>query len=398
LMRQWYLKLTQYAEPLLKDLDTLDGWPDKVKKMQKEWIGKTSGAHISFKVQNSSEAIEVFTTRPDTIYGCTYVVLAPEHPLVGKLVPDSHRGAVTEFCREAMMALPGDRTDPQRPKRGIFLGVHVQHPTKPDTTIPVYVGDYVLADYATGAVMGVPAHDVRDFQFAKQYNLPCIQVIELPEGGSLPHTGTGNLINSGRFDGMKNTQAIDAIGKEAEKSGWGTQKTIYNLRDWLVSRQRYWGAPIPIIHCQKCGPVSVPDQDLPVELPIEGVNFKGKGSPLAEMTSWVETKCPCCGSKARRETDTMDTFVDSAWYFLRYPDASNTAAPFDVSVSNEWMPVDVYVGGVEHAILHLLYSRFITKFLHDEGLVPSAEPFTALKTQGSVFLSPSLSCVSFHRF
>lgn len=387
LMRQWYLKLTDYAEPLLNDLDSLAGWPDKVKKMQKEWIGKSTGALISFALQGSSEKIQVFTTRPDTIFGCTYVVLAPEHPIITKIVADGSRDAVHAFCREAMMALPGDRTDPQRPKRGIPTGAFVKNPVT-EELIPVLVGDYVLADYATGAVMGVPAHDARDFQFAKQYSLPCIRVIESPEPAPLPYIGAGTLINSGPFNGMKNKAAVASILKSAEKDGWGVEKTNYNLRDWLVSRQRYWGTPIPIVHCQKCGAVGVPEKDLPVELPIEGVNFKGKGSPLAEMSSWVDTTCPCCGGKARRETDTMDTFVDSAWYFLRYPDAKNRTAPFDVAVSNEWNPVDVYVGGVEHAILHLLYARFVTKFLFDEKLVPAREPFTALKTQGFVVYLP----------
>jgi leucyl-tRNA synthetase len=391
-LRQWFLKITDYAEQLLQDLDKLDEWPSNVKIMQANWIGKSTGAELSFAIIGTDEKITVFTTRPDTVYGVSYVVLAPEHPLVETLTSAEQKEAVEAFIQEVKNLSEIDRTSDDRPKRGIAIGASVVNPFT-GKEVPIWIADYVLFEYGTGAVMGVPAHDVRDFAFAKQYNLP-IQTVIIPnsplpmgEGQGVrdsAYTEAGNMINSGEFDGLDSVTAKTKIIELAEKNQWGTAKITYRLRDWLISRQRYWGCPIPVIHCPNCGIVPVPHTDLPVILP-EDVELTGRGaSPLAQKESWINVPCPKCGTAAKRETDTMDTFIDSSWYFLRFADAKNDQEIGDRPAINNWLPVDQYVGGVEHAILHLLYSRFMTKVLRDRGLLNFDEPFARLLTQGMV--------------
>ena len=392
-LRQWFLKITAYADQLLDDLPKLEGWPERVRTMQANWIGRSSGAELDFAVvdgegQPSGEAITVFTTRPDTIFGVSYVVLAPEHPLVARLTTPDQAIAVEAFCDLVSRQSDQERTAEDGPKRGVPIGARVRNPANGEL-VPLWIADYVLAEYGTGAVMGVPAHDQRDFLFARRHELPVRQVI-IPEGSD-EHafeggawTEPGVLIHSGRFDGLASPSAKAAITAAAESDGWGRGKVQYRLRDWLISRQRYWGCPIPVIHCASCGVVPVPTEQLPVELPRQ-VAFSGKGaSPLAQLEDWVNVACPCCGQPARRETDTMDTFMCSSWYYLRYSDPHNTALPFERSKVDRWLPVDQYVGGIEHAILHLLYSRFFTKVLRDRGLLGFDEPFTRLLTQGMV--------------
>ena len=392
-LRQWFLKITDYAQQLLDDLSKLEGWPERVRTMQANWIGRSTGAELQFTVvdaegNDTAERITVFTTRPDTIFGASYVVLAPEHPLVAQLTTAEQEIAVEAFCDLVSRQSEQERTAEDKPKRGVPIGARVRNPAN-GALIPIWIADYVLAEYGTGAVMGVPAHDQRDFLFARQYELPVQQVI-IPEGSD-EHafeggawTESGVLIHSGRFDGLPSGEAKQAITAAAEAEGWGRETVQFRLRDWLISRQRYWGCPIPVIHCDSCGVVPVPADQLPVELPRD-VAFSGKGgSPLAQLESWVNVSCPCCGKPARRETDTMDTFMCSSWYYLRYSDASNTTLPFSKEAVNNWLPVDQYVGGIEHAILHLLYSRFFTKVLRDRGLLSFDEPFTRLLTQGMV--------------
>lgn len=400
LLRQWFLKITDYAEELLKDLDTLTGWPERVKLMQANWIGKSVGAYLEFPIvglddssdQGLDNKIGVFTTRPDTVYGVTYVVLAPEHPLTAKVTTPEQKAAVEAFIEEVSNQSELERTAEDKPKRGIPTGGKAINPFTGDE-IPILIADYVLYEYGTGAVMGVPAHDARDFKFAKEKQLP-IKVVIVPTSDDVEtvndtpleaaYTEPGIVVNSDQFNGMDSVKAKTGIIEYAEQQGWGKARVQYRLRDWLISRQRYWGAPIPVIHCPNCGAVPVPDQDLPVELP-EDVDFSGRGlSPLAQLDSWVNVPCPNCGTPAKRETDTMDTFIDSSWYFLRYPDAKNDSAVFDSNKTNDWMGVDQYVGGIEHAILHLLYSRFFTKVLRDRGLLTIDEPFQRLLTQGMV--------------
>jgi leucyl-tRNA synthetase len=392
-LRQWFLKITAYADQLLDDLPQLEGWPERVRTMQANWIGRSSGAELTFPVigadgSDTGEAITVFTTRPDTIFGASYVVLAPEHPLVAELTTAEQAIHVEAFCDLVSRQSEQERTADDKPKRGVPIGAQVRNPANGEL-IPLWIADYVLAEYGTGAVMGVPAHDQRDFVFARQYELPVRQVI-IPEGSD-EHayeggawTEPGVLIHSGRFDGLASGEAKTAITAAAEQEGWGQARTTYRLRDWLISRQRYWGCPIPVIHCDSCGVVPVPTEQLPVELPRD-VAFSGKGgSPLAQLESWWQVACPCCGQPARRETDTMDTFMCSSWYFLRYSDPHNTALPFSREAVDSWLPVDQYVGGIEHAILHLLYARFFTKVLRDRGLLSFDEPFARLLTQGMV--------------
>ncbi|MFZ4728658.1 MAG: leucine--tRNA ligase [Pseudanabaena sp.] len=402
-LRQWFLKITDYAEQLLQDLDKLNDWPSSVKIMQANWIGKSTGAELSFPIVNpvgaihelplqDCEKITVFTTRPDTVYGVSYVVLSPEHPLVETLTTAAQKESVSKFIEEVKNLSEIDRTSDDRPKRGVAIGASVVNPFT-GKEVPIWIADYVLFEYGTGAVMGVPAHDVRDFAFAKQYNLPIQTVITsnspLPVGEGQgeresAYTEAGIIINSGEFDGLDSITAKTKIIELAEKNQWGTAKITYRLRDWLISRQRYWGCPIPVIHCPSCGIVPVPHADLPVILP-EDVELTGRGaSPLAQKDSWINVDCPKCGTAAKRETDTMDTFIDSSWYFLRFADAKNDQEIGDRNAINNWMPVDQYVGGVEHAILHLLYSRFMTKVLRDRGLLKFDEPFTRLLTQGMV--------------
>ncbi|MEB3353836.1 MAG: leucine--tRNA ligase [Cyanobacteriota bacterium] len=392
-LRQWFLKITAYADQLLDDLPKLEGWPERVRTMQANWIGRSTGAELEFELvdgtgDGTGERITVFTTRPDTICGASYVVLAPEHPLVAQLTTAEQAIPVEAFCDLVSRQSEQERTADDKPKRGVPLGTEVRNPATGEL-IPLWIADYVLADYGTGAVMGVPAHDQRDFVFARQYELPVRQVI-IPEGSD-EHayeggawTEPGVLIHSGRFDGLPSGEAKTAIAAAAEAEGWGRARTTYRLRDWLISRQRYWGCPIPVIHCDSCGVVPVPAEQLPVDLPRD-VAFSGKGgSPLAQLESWWRVECPCCGKPARRETDTMDTFMCSSWYFLRYSDPHNTALPFSPEAVNAWLPVNQYVGGIEHAILHLLYSRFFTKVLRDRGLLGFDEPFARLLTQGMV--------------
>ncbi|MEG5031494.1 leucine--tRNA ligase [Microcoleus sp. AT3-D2] len=384
LLRQWFLKITDYAEQLLNDLDKLPDWPERVKLMQANWIGKSVGAYLEFPIVGMDEKIAVFTTRPDTVYGVSYLVLAPEHPLTKRVTTEDRKAAVETFIKEVAAQSEIDRTAEDKPKRGIPTGGKAINPFNGEE-IPIWIADYVLYEYGTGAVMGVPAHDTRDFKFANQYQLPIKVVIvdddELPLTEA--YTEPGIMINSESFNGMDSIKGKAAIIHHAENAGYGKARIQYRLRDWLISRQRYWGAPIPVIHCPTCGTVPVPQSDLPVLLP-ENVQFTGKGSPLAKMEEWVNVPCPSCGTPAKRETDTMDTFIDSSWYFLRYPDAQNQEQIFDTAKTNDWMPVDQYVGGIEHAILHLLYSRFFTKVLRDRGLINCDEPFKRLLTQGMV--------------
>ena len=388
LLRQWFFKITDYAEELLNDLDLLTGWPERVKVMQANWIGKSVGATLEFPLAQMAEKIAVYTTRPDTVYGVTYVVLAPEHPLTQQITTPEQKAAVDGFIQEVANQSELERTAEDKPKRGVSTGAKVINPFT-GAEIPVWIADYVLYEYGTGAVMGVPAHDVRDFKFAKTYNLPIKQVItsnvDSPAASlQAAYTEVGTIVNSQQFDGLVSTDAKQAVVEYAQQQGWGKARVQYRLRDWLISRQRYWGAPIPVIHCPNCGIVPVPDQDLPVHLPEE-IEFTGRGgSPLAQLASWVNVLCPTCGTAAKRETDTMDTFIDSSWYYLRFPDAKNDQQIFDPTKTNDWMPVDQYVGGIEHAILHLLYSRFVTKVLRDRGLLNFSEPFQRLLTQGMV--------------
>jgi len=391
-LEQWFLKITDYAERLLNDLDNLPHWPEKVRTMQRNWIGKSEGAHVTFTVPElQDEEITVFTTRPDTLYGVSYMVLAPEHPMVARLIEGKPQEAeVRAFVEQIKKESEIARTAADAEKVGHFTGAYAKHPLTGEQ-VPIWVANYVLLDYGTGAVMGVPAHDERDFEFAKKYELPIKVVINPldPEmlaeevGVEEAFTEDGTLINSGDFDGMPNREAIKAISKFLKEQGKGGGTVSYRLRDWLISRQRYWGAPIPMIYCDTCGVVPVPYEQLPVHLP-EDVVIDGKRNPLTSSESYVNTTCPTCGGHARRETDTMDTFIDSSWYYLRYTDPKNTELPFSKENADKWMQVDEYIGGIEHAILHLLYSRFFTKVLYDIGMVKYDEPFRSLLTQGMV--------------
>jgi len=386
-LSQWFLKITDYAEELLQDLDKLKGWPEKVKLMQKNWIGKSSGTILNFKVaERKGMEIPVYTTRPDTVFGVTFMAISPEYPEIEKLITDENREKVYEYIENAKKLTEIERTSTERPKTGVPLGAHVINPFN-GQKVPVWTGDYVLVEYGTGAVMGVPAHDARDFGFAKKFNLPVIEVIKpvdkktdtaLPEA----YTEAGTMINSGEFDGLDNETAKKKIAEWAEANNVGYSQTQFRLRDWLISRQRYWGAPIPMIYCEKCG--IVPDKNLPVLLPKD-VDFKIQGkSPIATSNAFVNVDCPVCDAPAKRETDTMDTFICSSWYYLRYIDPKNSEKVFDSELVNQWMNVNQYVGGIEHAILHLLYSRFFVKFLRDRGLINFDEPFENLLTQGMV--------------
>ncbi len=394
LLKQWFFKITDYAEKLLQDLDQLEGWPERVKTMQANWIGKSVGAYLEFPVVGRDDKIAVFTTRPDTVYGVTYVVLAPEHPLTPEVTTPEQKAAVEAFIEEIKGETEIERTAEDKPKRGILTGGKAINPFN-GAEVPILIADYVLYEYGTGAVMGVPAHDVRDLKFATEKGLP-IKTVIVPVGANRDspllretplqdaYTEPGIIVNSEQFDGMPSIEGKAKIIEYAEQQGYGKARIQYRLRDWLISRQRYWGCPIPVIHCGDCGTVPVPDQDLPVKLP-ESVELSGRGgSPLAQLDSWINVACPCCGKPAKRETDTMDTFIDSSWYFLRYSDANNTEQAFAADRVNDWMPVDQYVGGIEHAILHLLYSRFFTKVLRDRGLLNFDEPFKRLLTQGMV--------------
>ncbi len=384
-LTQWFFKITDYADELLEGLDTID-WPEKTKLMQKNWIGKSTGGEIEFTAE-SGDTFKVFTTRADTLYGVSYVVLAPEHPLVAKLTSKKQKKAVEEYVYETSKTNEIDRLSTSREKTGVYIGHNAINPIN-GKTVPIYVADYVLYSYGTGAVMGVPSHDERDFAFANKYGLPINRVIKgVNCNDDLPFCDDGIVINSLGFDGMTSEEARKAILVKLFKEGKGEQKTNYRLRDWLVSRQRYWGAPIPVIHCDKCGVVPVPYKDLPVKLPYD-VEFTPDGeSPLAKHEGFMNVKCPVCGGPAHRDPDTLDTFVCSSWYYLRYPDARNNDMPFNPDIINKMLPVDKYVGGAEHACMHLLYARFITKALRDMGYLKFDEPFKSLVHQG-VILGP----------
>jgi leucyl-tRNA synthetase len=390
-LSQWFFKITDYAEQLLQDLDNLDGWGDNVKTMQANWIGKSTGAILNFKVVESpsGEAMEVpvYTTRPDTAYGITYLVVAPEYKDIEKLTTPENQQKVKEYRENARTMTEIERLSTERPKTGVPLGTYCINPFTGEK-FPLWTADYALAEYGTGAVMAVPAHDERDFAFAKKYNMPIKVVIQNKENPSdcteSAYTEPGIMINCGEFDGISNEEGKKAITQKAQDEGFGEFKTQYRLRDWLISRQRYWGAPIPIVYCEKCGIQTEKEENLPVLLPTD-VDFSVVGkSPILTSETFLDTTCPCCGGAAKRETDTMDTFVCSSWYYLRFADAKNSKKPFEKELADNWLPVDQYVGGIEHAILHLLYSRFFTKALKDMGLVSFDEPFKNLLTQGMV--------------
>lgn len=388
MMAQWFFKITAYTDALLKDLDLLKGWPERVCTMQRNWIGKSEGAELQFTVESKPNIkIAVFTTRPDTAFGVSYLVIAPENPLVAELTTQENSAAVQAYIEKAKQKSELERMSTEKSKTGVATGSYVLNPFNGEI-VPVWVSDYVLMSYGTGAVMGVPAHDERDFAFALKFGMPIKEVISANGAPSTKlkeaFTGAGTMINSGSFNGLTNEEAKKSMVVWAQENQSGKAFTQYRLRDWLVSRQRYWGAPIPLIHCQDCGIVKVPETSLPVELPMD-IQFTGEGgSPLAKSESWRQTTCPKCSKPAQRETDTLDTFIDSSWYFLRYCDAHNDGIGFDKKQVDYWMPVDQYVGGIEHAILHLLYSRFVTKALHDCGLTSCLEPFTNLLSQGMV--------------
>lgn len=386
-LKQWMLKITEYADRLLSDLDKLD-WPEKVKKMQSDWIGKSYGAEIDFVVDGSDKTVKVYTTRPDTLYGATFMVLAPEHEAAVALSTPEQKEAVEDYIYKASMKSSVDRLQ-DKEKTGVFTGSYAVNPLN-NQLVPIWISDYVLADYGTGAIMCVPAHDDRDFEFAKKFNLPIIQVIA-KDGIENPdlteaYTEPGVMINSGEFSGMNSADAKRDMPGILESRGIGKKTTNYKLRDWVFSRQRYWGEPIPIVHCEHCGAVPVPENELPLLLPeVESYQPTGTGeSPLADIHEWVNTTCPQCGAPAKRETNTMPQWAGSSWYFLRYVDSKNMEELVSKEKADKYLPVDMYIGGVEHAVLHLLYSRFYTKFLHDIGVVDFDEPFTRLFNQGMI--------------
>ncbi len=390
-MEQWYFKITQYADRLVDDLDELEEWPERIRTMQEEWIGRSKGARIVFELEGYEESLPVFTTRPDTVFGVTFMALAPEHPLVAKLASESaDKDKILAFVAKAQAIDKRDRGSAGIEKEGMFLGAYAINPVNAER-VPIWVTNYVVMDYGTGAVMGVPAHDQRDLEFSRKHRLP-VRVVIQPKGQTLDpnvmreaHEGEGVQVNSGQFDGLPNVFATKKIIEFLEENEIGEATTNYRLRDWLISRQRYWGAPIPIVYCERCGTVPVPEEKLPVLLP-DHVDYKPTGghSPLHNIPDFLNTSCPQCGGKGRRETDTLDTFVDSSWYFLRYLCPRDEKRAFDSDLANRWMPVDQYVGGAEHATKHLIYARFITKVLYDFMLVEFEEPFQRLFAQGMI--------------
>jgi len=383
-LEQWFLRITAYADELLADIQSLEGgWPDKVLTMQRNWIGRSEGTEADFRVEDTGRPIRVFTTRVDTIYGATCVILAPDHPLVGEIAGEEGRARAKAMVEARAGRDPGDVE-----KEGFFTGRYALNPYSQER-IPIWVGNFVLLEYGTGAIMAVPAHDDRDFEFCTKYGIPIRPVIRPVDGELDPHprtafTDDGVVENSGEFSGLPSAAARRSMNQKAERESFGKAATTYRIKDWGISRQRYWGTPIPVVHCRRCGIVPVPEHDLPVVLPLD-VRITGQGrSPLAEVPEFVHVPCPKCQSPARRETDTMDTFIDSSWYFYRYCDAHNAQAPFDSARIGYWFPIDQYIGGVEHAILHLIYSRFFTKMMRDIGLVSNGEPVKKLFTQGMV--------------
>ncbi len=392
-LTQWFFKVTGHAQRMLDDMALLeDAWPGEVLAVQRNWIGRSSGAHIDFVITDRAEPIRVFTTRPDTLFGATFFVVAVDSPLAGELCTDDQREEFEAYRRQAASATEIERLAADRAKTGVFLGRHAINPVNGEH-LPVYAADYVLAHYGTGAIMAVPAHDQRDLDFARTFDLPIRVVIDTgypdPAAGGEATAGAGRLVNSGAFDGLTSAEGSEAIIARLESQGVGAAAVTYRWRDWLISRQRYWGTPIPIIHCPRCGLVPVPDEQLPVALPTSGFNLRPEGgqSPLESAEEWVAVACPRCGGAARRDTDTMDTFVDSSWYFLRYPNPIYTDGPFDPAGVQRWLPVDEYIGGREHATGHLMYARWLTKALYDLGMVPFTEPFTKLTSQGQVILN-----------
>jgi len=395
-LNQWYLKITDYADRLLDDMEQLEGkWPEKVLMMQRNWIGRSQGAEVTFEIEGRSEPVTIYTTRPDTLYGATFMVVAVDSALAAELAKGTPaEKSFAEYLDKTKAASDIDRLATDRPKTGVFLERYAINPVNGEK-LPIWASDYVLADYGTGAIMAVPAHDQRDLDFARAMKLPVKVVVntgeEDPNSTGVATGGDGELVNSGSLNGLSKDEAIKKITQELAAKGLGKGAKNYRLRDWLISRQRFWGTPIPIIHCPKCGEVAVPESQLPVELPsAKGLDLKPKGaSPLGALEEWVNVKCPKCGADAKRDADTMDTFFDSSWYFLRYTSVKNTEKAFDDQAVKTWLPVDQYVGGVTHAILHLLYSRFFTKVLHDLGHLNFTEPFTALLNQGMVQMDGS---------
>jgi len=390
LLTQWYFKITEYADRLLADMEPLAGkWPERVLLMQRNWIGRSEGAEIEFPIEGRDEPVTVFTTRPDTLYGATFFVIAADSPLAAEVCAPEHREALEAYLTQVRKLTDIERQAADRPKTGVFLGKHAINPVNGER-IPVWAADYVLPDYGTGAIMAVPAHDQRDLDFARTYGLPVVPVVETgePDPGEtgIATSGDGKLMNSGPINGLDKAAAITRITEILAEQGNGRAAVNFRLRDWLVSRQRFWGTPIPIVYCEGCGEIPVPDDQLPVVLPdLRGQDLVPHGvSPLAAASDWVNTECPKCGGPAKRDTDTMDTFVDSSWYFLRYCSPRYEHGPFEVAAVRRWAPVDLYVGGVEHAILHLLYSRFFIKILYDMGMIDFTEPFAALINQGQV--------------
>ncbi|MDA3832323.1 MAG: leucine--tRNA ligase [Spirochaetales bacterium] len=383
-LRQWILKITEYAERLLEDLEQLD-WTDAIKAMQRNWIGKSKGADVIFPLEEKSEIIEVFTTRPDTLFGATYMVLSPEHPLVAKITTDNQRSAVEHYVNKAAHKSDLERTDLAKEKTGVFSGAYAVNPVN-SKKIPIWIADYVLISYGSGAIMAVPAHDTRDWEFAKAFDLPIIEVLKGGDIDKEAFTEDGIHVNSDFLDGMDKKTAIDTMISWLEERKLGKRAVNYKLRDWIFSRQRYWGEPIPLVHCKECGIVPIPEEELPLELPVvSSYTTSGTGeSPLATIEEWVNTTCPVCGKPAKRETNTMPQWAGSCWYYLRYLDPHNTEAPADPKAVDYWMPVDLYVGGAEHAVLHLLYARFWHKVLFDIGVVKDKEPFTRLVNQGMI--------------
>jgi leucyl-tRNA synthetase len=394
-LTQWFFKITEYADRLLADMADLEGvWPTPVLTMQRNWIGRSTGAHVDFRIVGRDEPVRVFTTRPDTLFGATFFVVAADSALADELCAPEQRAAFDSYVEQVRRTKEIDRLAEGRQKTGVPLGRFALNPVNGEE-IPVFAADYVLADYGTGAIMAVPAHDQRDLDFARAFSLPVRIVVDTggpdPAETGIATSGEGTIVNSGKYDGMAKADAIPAIAADLAAAGNGEAAVTYRLRDWLLSRQRYWGCPIPIVHCPSCGEVEVPDDQLPVELPTSGYELRPEGgkSPLESATDWVQTKCPTCGGDAQRDTDTMDTFVDSSWYYLRYPSSNHTDVAFEPEATKHWLAVDEYIGGVEHAILHLLYSRFFTKALHDMGLLTFTEPFTRLTNQGQVIMNRS---------